>query len=138
MFRHVLVPVDFTDKSHAAVDVAARLVDADGGRMTLIHVVQTVPGLDLASDPAFYRRLEKTASEKMERLGRALRDVDTAWEASIVVGNRLDEIIAATEPDVDLVVVSSHPVDFSSPETGAGTMSYRIALASPCPVLLLK
>jgi len=137
MFRSVLVPVDFTDRSVAAVDLAARLV-AEDGSITLIHVVQTVPGLDPDTDDEFYRRLERTAQQKIERLGHRLDDHDTQWSALLVTGNRFDEIFKAAESGADLLVLSSHRVDLESPETGAGTMSYRLALVAPCPVLLLK
>jgi universal stress protein A len=138
MFRSILVPVDFTDRSGEAVDLATRLVAPDGGRVTLLHVVQTVPGLDLAGDPDFYRRLESAASKKMRALGERLQTAGIEWKAAIVIGNRYDEIVTAADDDVDLLLVSSHRVDLSSPETGAGTMSYRLAVTAPCPVLLLK
>ncbi len=138
MFRNVLVPVDFTDRSIEAVNVAARLLNEDGGVVTLLHVVQTVPGLDLDGNPDFYSRLESAATKEIAALGELLEDKAVAWNALLVIGNRGDEIVKAAANDVDLVVVSSHRVDLDSPETGAGTMSYRIAVSAPCPVLLLK
>ena len=84
MFRNILVPVDFTERSAAAVDAAAGLVDGDAGEVTLIHVVQTVPGLDLDGDPDFYERLETAASEKIEELGQKLRDRQVNWRALLV------------------------------------------------------
>lgn len=137
MFRSVLIPVDFTERSVAAVDLAARMV-ADGGSITLIHVIQTVPGLDPDGDEEFYRRLEKAARQKMEQLGDRLDDAGIRWKALLVVGNRFDEIFAAAESGADLLLLSSHRVDLESPETGAAAMSYRLALVAPCPVLLLK
>lgn len=137
MFDNVLVPVDLTDRTLAAVAAAARLVQT-GGRVTLFHVVQKVPGLDLDADPEFYERLEKAASRHLAALRKQLDDEGVACEATIVVGNRGDEILAAAEDGIDLLVLSSHRVDFRSPETGASTMSYRLAVATPCAVLLLK
>ena len=137
MFRQVLVPVDFTEGSARAVDVAAGLV-AEAGSITLLHVVQTVPGIDPESDVEFYERLEKAAGAKMEKLGERLGEHGIAWNALLVVGNRFDEILNAAEAAADLLVVSSQRIDFDAPETVGGTMSFRLALAAPCPVLLLK
>ncbi len=137
MFHSVLVPVDFTPKTVAAVDLAGRIV-APEGRVTLLHVVQTVPGIDLAVDPEFYDRLEIAASEKISALGARLEAEDIEWRALLVVGNRYDEIVGAAGDACDLLVVASHRVDPDDPASGAATMSYRLAVGAPCPVLLLK
>ena len=137
MFRHVLVPVDFTDKNAAAVDLAASLAD-DGGDVTLMHVVQVVPGIDLSEEREFYERLESSASDKLAGLGQRLQERGTDWKASLVFGSRVGEILRAAAEDIDLIVVSSHKVDIDRPGAGAGTMSYQLAVAAPCHVLLVK
>jgi len=137
MFQRLLVPVDFTPKTAAAVDLAARLV-AEEGEVTLIHVVQSVPGIDLTAEPDFYARMESTASERMSALGARLEEQGVAWNALLSVGNRYAEIIRAAADGFDLLLVSSHRVNAEDPATGAATMSYRLAVGSPCAVLLLK
>lgn len=137
MFQSVLIPVDFTDKNDDAIEMAARLVD-DDGLVTLIHVVQAVPGIDIEEERDFYARLESAAEEELAALGDRLDGKGVAWRAVLVVGSRAGEILAAAEDGVDLVVVSSHRVDLRHPGAGAGTLSYQIAIAAPCPVLLVK
>lgn len=137
MFQSVLVPVDFTDKNDAAIDLAARLVAADG-RVTLIHVVQSVPGIDFDEESEFYDRLVSRAEAKLEELGSRLQERAVAWGAALVVGSRCGAVLAAANDGADLIVVSSHRVDPDKPGAGAGTLSYQIAVASPCPVLLVK
>jgi nucleotide-binding universal stress UspA family protein len=137
MFHRVLVPVDFTDKNDDAIEMAARLVD-DDGLVTLIHVVQAVPGIDVEEERDFYARLESAAEQELAALGDRLKGKGVAWRAVLVVGSRAGEILAAAEDGVDLVVVSSHRVDLRHPGAGAGTLSYQIAIAAPCPVLLVK
>ena len=137
MFHSVLIPVDFTDKNDDAIEMAARLVD-DDGLVTLIHVVQAVPGIDVEEEHDFYARLESAAEQKLEALGGRLDGKGVAWRAVLVVGSRAGEILATAEDGVDLVVVSSHRVDLRQPGAGAGTLSYQIAIAAPCPVLLVK
>ncbi len=137
MFRSVLVPVDFTEKNVDAVALAARLVDADGS-VKLIHVVQTVPGIDPEQERDFYDRLEAAAATRLSALGQRLQDREVDWSALLVVGSRCGEILWAAEDDVDLIVVSSHRVALERRGGGAGTLSYQIAVAAPCPVLLVK
>ncbi len=137
MFRSVLVPVDFTEKNVDAVALAARLVDADGS-VKLIHVVQAVPGIDFEEERDFYRRLEASATTQLSALGQRLQDREVSWSALLVVGSRCGEILRAAASDVDLIVVSSHRIDLERRGAGAGTLSYQIAVAAPCPVLLVK
>ena len=137
MFQSVLVPVGFTERDLEAVDLATRFVSPDG-EVTLVHVIQTVPGIDLDGDPDFYGRLESAASAKMSAMGERLEGTGVAWSAVLVVGHRYEEIVRLAEDGYDLLVVSSHRVDLDDPRAGAATMSYRLAVGSPCAVLLLK
>jgi hypothetical protein len=53
-----------------------------------------------------------------------------------VYGKRGEEIIrAAVQEEVDLIILSSHKVDAAQ---SWGTLSYKIAVLSPYPVLLVK
>ncbi len=138
MFRKVLVPVDFTDKNLEAVEVAVGLCTPDHGAVHLIHVVQTVPGIAIEDDRDFYERLERDAAEKISALARPLQGENIGCTATVVVGSRAGEILKAARDGIDLIVVSSHRVDPERPGEGAGTLSYQLAVAAPCPVLLVK
>jgi hypothetical protein len=38
----------------------------------------------------------------------------------------------------DLILLRSHPVGTDAPNRGWATLSYRVAVLAPCPVLLVK
>src|ERR1051326_9108272 len=45
MFKRILIPLDLTDKHHAALSKAADLARHSDGRVTLLHVIEVIPGL---------------------------------------------------------------------------------------------
>ncbi len=65
-FRHILVPLDFSEKNQAALDVAFELAVTNEARVTLLHVIET---LDLPDDPEveqFVEHLRERADRELE------------------------------------------------------------------------
>jgi hypothetical protein len=54
MFKRLLLPVDLTDKHASVVATAADLAQHAGGSMTLLHVIELIPGLSREEDRDFY------------------------------------------------------------------------------------
>ena len=137
MFQHILIPVDFSERNRNAVDAARDLAKQSAGRITLIHVIETIEYISIEELRDFYSRLDRSARQGMAKLAEGLSDV--AISTVIVLGKRHDEIIRyAVENGVDLILMSSHRVDSSRPVANFGSISYRVAVLAPCPVLLLK
>ncbi|MBS0262845.1 MAG: universal stress protein, partial [Planctomycetes bacterium] len=57
-FKNILVPVDFTEKNLAAVDIAFEMAVSNHARVTLLHVIETLDGGVDDDLEQFYRRLE--------------------------------------------------------------------------------
>ncbi len=54
-------------------------------------------------------------------------------------GQRVGEIVGyAREAGTDLIVLTTPPFAPENPTAGWGSMSYKVSLFSPCPVLLVK
>ena len=53
MFKHILVPVDGSDTSQAALDKAAGLAQAFGARVTAIFVIDPYPFTGVGADFAY-------------------------------------------------------------------------------------
>ena len=139
MFKKILVPVDLSDTHQQALEIAARLAGEGDGQVTLLHVVEVIPGLWVEEERDFYDRIETTARDHLSRLGRQLEDRHVPRREEIIFGNRAEEIVRyATETGVDLIVLSSHRIDLKNPGAGWGTLSYKIGILSQCPVLLVK
>ena len=57
----------------------------------------------------------------------------------ILCRGRVREIVSFTrENGVDLIVLSSHRIDKIHPAEGWATISYKVAILAPCPVLMVK
>ena len=60
-------------------------------------------------------------------------------DRTVVYGKPAEEIVRfAVDKQVDLIVLASHQIDLSRLGHGWGTLSYKIGVLAPCPVLLVK
>jgi nucleotide-binding universal stress UspA family protein len=136
-FRHILVPADLTERTEKALQLAARLAVADTSRITLLHVIATIDGLEFDELKPFYDRLERKARAEMTgvvRLADAMRS-----ECAVVYGKVDEEIVRfAAAHAVDLIVLASHRVNPSMANRDWGTVSYKVGILAQCPVLLVK
>jgi nucleotide-binding universal stress UspA family protein len=138
MFQKVLVPVDLTDRHQAALDIAAKLL-VPNGEVVVLHVVEVLSGLPREEEPSFYQRLERKATVHLNRLLDHLKGRGVMGRAIVLVGEPIPEILrCAQEEGIDLIVLTSHPVEPAKPGSGWRTTSYLIGIAAKCPVLLMK
>ena len=137
-FHHILVPTDLSDRTEKAIDLAVRLASTTAARVTLIHVIATIPGLSIKELKPFYDRLERKARKTMDAWRR--RAGEGVSTVTIVVrGARAEEIVSyAAANDVDLIVLASHRVNPSLVNRDWGTISYKVGILAQCPVLLVK
>jgi nucleotide-binding universal stress UspA family protein len=139
MFKRLLLPLDLTDKHGKAVETAADLATQTGGSVSLLHVIELIPGLSRDEDPAFYGRLEQTAKKHLDKIGAAFTKKKASWQSAIVFGNRVEETARFAEKDkCDLIVLTSPTFDPAHPAHGWGSLSFKIGVLSPVPVLLVK
>jgi universal stress protein A len=138
MFQKILVPTDLTERTTEALETALHLAAGDGAKVTLLHVIETVPNLSFDELEPFYRDLASRARARMGRFASsAARKPDVDLSMEIVYGRRAEEILrCASDGDVDLIVLPSHPVDAAHP--ALGSISYKVSIFARCPVLLLK
>ena len=126
MFESILVPVDLTPKNRRAVETARELASRPGGRVTLLHVIET---LDLPFDELreFYERLEARATALIDHC------------RGLIAAYKVPKIVEfAEEGGFDLIILDSHRVRPGEPGKGITTISYRVAILASCPVLLVK
>ena len=142
MFSHILVPTDATDRSRNALEIAAHMLgyrsSGEEAKITLLHVIQTVVGDDALEFQKFYDELKAQARSNMQAL-RANISQDIPVYQEIVLGHRVREILRfISDNAVDLTILSSHQVDPNNPVEGWGTISHKVGILAPCPVMLVK
>jgi nucleotide-binding universal stress UspA family protein len=138
-FRHILVPLDFTEKNQSALDVAFEMAVANQSRVTLLHVIEQIdlPGDDEVDE--FTDQLRQRADRELELRGQRFAEANVSIDWKIRLGERAREIAGyESEHAIDLIVLSSHPVDATDPARSLATLSYQVAVLSRCPVLLVK
>jgi universal stress protein A len=139
MFQRILIPVDLSERNRAAVDIGRDLAKQNAARLILIHVIETIEYISFEEMRDFYQRLERSAREGMKELSAGFAASGIEAESVVVFGKRHHEIIKyASENQIDLIVMSSHRVDPDRPAANFGSISYRVAVLSPCAVLLVK
>lgn len=136
--RRVLVPVDLSDATAHQVQVAARLAEALGLPLVLLHVIEPVRSLASAQP-----RLPKVEAERRYRAERDLEeaagDLSTAMkpEALVAYGEPAEEIAkVAQDRDAGLIVMGLHSSPVLGPRMGSVTyrvlcLAHRLVLALP-------
>jgi nucleotide-binding universal stress UspA family protein len=139
MFQQILVPVDLADWHESALEIAARLVTRDAGEVTVLHVIEVLHGLPREEDPKFYNRLEQKSRARLDLLTTRLKAKGVRARPVVLYGERVPEVLRYTlQERVDLIVLSSQPLDPGQPGGGLSTMSHLIGAAARCPVMLVK
>ena len=94
MFKHILVPIDGSTTSLLAIDKAAKLAKAFGGRVTALYVIDPYPFTGVGADFALGQD---------QYLGAAKAEANAAMEAARQQSQRFDV-------DIDSLVTEAHTV----------------------------
>lgn len=144
MASHVLIPIDDSDRSTAALEFA--LEEYPPARFTALHVIDpseiyAATGLETGT-LSNYERIrdehETQAENLLETARRRAVDAGVELETEYVIGDISDTIVDhAEERDVDHVVIGSHG------RTGAsrillGSVAETVARRSPVPVTIVR
>jgi len=139
MFQNILVPVDFSTKTQEALQVAIMLAQQHHSKINLLHVIETIADASFEEFSEFYMQLENRTRRKMDELVEGYHQQPIHLEERIVYGNRVQAILDFIElHNIDLVVMRSHQVNLEDPGTNWGTISYKVGVLAPCPVMLVK
>ncbi len=135
----ILVPVDFSDASARAVEVAVGLARQTGARIHLLHV-------EAVDVPAYFTTAQMKALEREQAIARSradefLRDFANRhgaaeFSAEIIEGLATPTIVDAAG-DADLVVMGTHG-RHGPARWWLGSVAERVIHVSPTPVLVVR
>src|SRR5262245_32113534 len=112
MFQQILVPVDLTEKSLRAVDLAFEMATQTGAQVTLLHVIETVEHIQFDEIKQFYQRLEKSAWDGLKEFAERFVKQDLQVDQAVTYGHRTQGIIDfAVNKGMDLIIMASHRID---------------------------
>lgn len=148
MHKHVLIPVDGSDHSFKALDVAADLARTYGSKLTILHVVPSneVPeGLQrwakteqfLDPPQAIYEqaiadRILEAAESRLK--GKDIRSIQRASERGDAAKKILE---VAKRKGADLIVLGTRGLsDFQG--LVLGSVAHKVTHAAPCMVVTVR
>jgi len=139
--KNILVPVDFSEYSDAALEYASRLAADMGATLQLLHVHDT-RALGTALGEASYLYAENwekerhLAEQQLKRIAPANPGV--RCEHHLLVGIPESDIVSfATDRKSDLIVMASHGRTGLS-RLVMGSVAEAVMRRAPCPVLVVK
>ena len=110
------MPLDFTAKNRAALEIARELAAQNKASVTFVHVIETIENLQDAELTAFYTRLAPRAEAELATRIQEFKNAGITADHKTLYGKRLTEIVReARDQKVDLIVVSSHKIDPAAP-----------------------
>ena len=139
MFKNILVPTDLTNKSIKALEIAVGMKKDAAYRVTLLHVVETIEDDEGEEFREFYNRLAARAGKKMAKTADKYTNDKIDIKTEIIYGKRVPEIVKyASAKGIDLIILSSHKLEDMDSMDGWATISYRVGILAPCPVMMVK
>ena len=139
MFRQILVPTDFSKKHIHPLEIATNLASRYKSTIHLLHVVEIIADTTFTEYEDFYNKLEKRAQKQMSNLIAMYEGKPVQIIPHIAYGNRVQEILKfSREHEIGLIIMNSHKVELKNPIQSWGTISYKVALLSDSPVMLVK
>lgn len=143
LIKKILIPIDFSDYSKAALKYAVSFSKIFDAELILIYVVEPViypPDFSMGQValPTVDLDLNTRAKEELDKLVKT--EINSTLKARTIVrtGKPFIEIIEyAKEEDIDLIIISTH--GHSGVEHILfGSTAEKVVRKSPCPVLTLR
>lgn len=146
--RRILVPVDFSEGSRAALDAAVLISRAFGAEIDVLHVweppayipIDTALATIGTGPPQTIAEIARAEAgrEMADLLARLEHSGDLAAQSHIEAGNPVDVVVElAGETPHDLIVMGTHGrTGFS--RLVMGSIAEQIVRRAPCPVLTVR
>jgi universal stress protein E len=139
--KTILVAVDFSTSSRAALDQAARIAGLQGAKLHVLHVIDSTAVATLADsrESSYECQAGKAAEGASTALTRWLTqsEVPTNIDVKITIGTPLHEILEQVRNlNADLLVAGI--AGAGGTVAGAGSVSGKLARKSPSRVLLVR
>jgi len=138
----ILLPIDFSPSSQAALEMAADLAKHFHAELHLVHVIPMFPTSTLADfvpETKFLEDARSVAERHLVKCQAALtaRGVMSTFNVAVgndIAGNIMEE---AERESIDMVVISTHGISGWHPLV-FGSIAEKVVKLVQCPLLLLR
>lgn len=135
MYKNILVPISFDENrdSKGALDIA-KVICGAGGKITLLHVMEEVPGYAVTYIPEGFHEGAKAGIE--DDLTKLAADIENS-EVRVVDGHSGRTILDyAKDHAVDCVVIASHRPGMQ--DLLLGSTATQVVRHAKCAVHVLR
>jgi nucleotide-binding universal stress UspA family protein len=139
----ILSPVDFSDSSHAAVDVAAEFAAPFGAELLLVHVVPAIPDLpadvSILKEGEYDQSLDDAAAKKLAALADGLAAKNVKARTAVGTANDVGmELVRIAEQNhADMIIIATHGMT-GWHKIAFGSVAEKVVKQASCPVLVLR
>jgi universal stress protein A len=140
--RTILVPIDFSDCSNAALDQAIDFARLFSARLVLFHSywvdVSMAPNLYWVVPPDFVEKLREATTTELEQLAKRAAAAGVACESRASAEPAVAGVLELAKMlPADLIVMGTHGRT-GLKHVALGSTAERIVRLAPCPVLTVK
>ena len=144
LFRHILVPIDGSEPSLQAVQMAMRVIElCPACKMTVLYVIDKLVLNELVR---FSKRSEQEVGAELEEQGRrylelARSDAErqgVSAQCRTRRGDPFEEVIAAANDLRADLIIMGHTGRRGTSRVLIGSVTQRVLDYAPCPVLVMK
>jgi nucleotide-binding universal stress UspA family protein len=138
----ILLPIDFSPSSQAALDMAADLAQHFHAKLYLVNVIPFFPTTtlpDLIPETEFIQEARTIAERNLAKCHAALAARGVKSASSVEAGNDIaGNIMEVVEREhIDMVVISTHGISGWHPLV-FGSIAEKVVKLVQCPLLLLR
>jgi nucleotide-binding universal stress UspA family protein len=139
----ILSPIDFSDSSHAALDVAADFATRFGAELLLVHVLPAIPDLpenvSILKEGEYDQSLTDAAAKRLADLAATLAQKNVKVRTEMGTANDVGmELVRIAEHErADLVIIATHGMT-GWHEIAFGSVAEKVVKQANCPVLVLR
>ncbi len=138
----ILLPIDFSPSSQAALEMAAELAKHFHAELHLVNVIPFFPTTtlpDMIPEGEYIQEARAFAERHLTKCHAALVARGVKSTSSIEVGNEIARTImeVVEREDIDMVVISTHGISGWHPLV-FGSIAEKVVKLVQCPLLLLR
>lgn len=138
LYGKILVPVDGSENSYAALKEAIKVAKLSDGKITVIHVYLKWSTIHADSRDALHEVLEDQAKSVLENAEKIAYAENFKIKTQLLEGDIVQQIVKTADAEgFDLIVMGARGVGKLT-ELLLGSVSSGVLKNASCPVLITK
>jgi nucleotide-binding universal stress UspA family protein len=139
----ILSPIDFSDSSHGALDVAADFATRFGAELLLVHVMPAIEDLpksvSVFKEGQYDQSLTDAAAKRLTDLAATLAQKNVKARTEMGTANDVGmELVRIAEHEhADMIIIATHGMT-GWHKIAFGSVAEKVVKQASCPVLVLR